>query len=90
MNGCCGRNGGEFIPEPVPAMPGSSGVLELLPPGPMGLPKTWRVCGGEDGSRSAGCGGVPGVGAEVAAGTWLWEVLLTPQTVVTTERDPAG
>lgn len=23
-------------------------------------------------------------------GTWLWDVLLTPQTVVTTERDPAG
>lgn len=30
------------MPEPVPAMPGSSGVLELLPPGPMGLPNTWR------------------------------------------------
>lgn len=41
--GCCGRNGGELMPELVPAMPGISGVLELLPPGPMGLPKTWRV-----------------------------------------------
>lgn len=31
------------MPEPVLAMPGISEVLELFPPGPMGLPKTWRV-----------------------------------------------
>lgn len=79
------------MPEPVPAMPGSSGVLELLPPGPMGLPKTWE--GGQrvrQGAAVPVCGAVPGVGDKDAAGTWLWEVLLTPQTVVTTERDPAG
>lgn len=27
---------------------------------------------------------------EVQALTWLWDVLVTPQTVVTTEREPGG
>lgn len=51
------------MPEPVPAMPGSSGVLELLPPGPMGLPKTWGgqwEAVGQAGAVASRCGGVPG------------------------------
>lgn len=53
------------MPEPVPAMPGSSGVLELLPPGPMGLPNTWRgqwEAVGQAGVVASRCKGSPGWG----------------------------
>lgn len=53
------------MPELVPAMPGSSGVLELLPPGPMGLPKTWRMqweAVGQAGAVAFTCGGCLGRG----------------------------
>lgn len=61
--GGCARNWGELIPEAAPATPGSSGVLELPPPGPMGLPKT---CGGGCG---VGGGTARGVAAPGAADT---------------------
>lgn len=36
---------------------------------------------------------LPGDGLRLEAGwalTWLWDVLVTPQTVVTTDREPGG
>lgn len=36
---------------------------------------------------------LPGDGPRLEAGwalTWLWDVLVTPQTVVTTDREPGG
>lgn len=46
---------------------------------------TWRPQGLRDGPAWEGLW----LGA-VQALTWLWDVLVTPQTVVTTEREPGG
>lgn len=57
----------------------------------LGSRKGWRgmMTRGPQGSRDGRTWEGPWPGAGQAL-TWLWDVLVTPQTVVTTEREPGG
>lgn len=60
----------------------------------MGQVSTWYLCILQLVLQSYLKAGVPaallGSGRSRVVLTWLWDVLVTPHTVVTTEREPGG
>lgn len=68
----------------------AAGCWSCSPQGPWGCQKPGGCSGRQRVRQEQWHPGVGGPQSGGAAGTWLWEGLLTPQTVVTTERDPGG